>query len=154
LQAAAHATRQALKISNEELLEMVESMIGLRMILAESEPGVAGLKRFLARPAAAGSRALLEAVAACGLHVERAAWLRPRLDELAKTDFAPPPLLTGDDLTAAGQKPGPLFKRVLDMVYDYQLEGRVSTNAQALEMGLWLARAGVSGGQWPPPPRD
>jgi poly(A) polymerase len=139
VQSAAHGTRQALKISNEELSEMSESLLGLAIVLSEPEPGVAGLKRFLARPAAAGSRALLKAIAARGHHAERAAWLRPRLDELAKMDFAPPPLLTGDDLTAAGQTPGPVFKRVLDAVYDAQLEGRVTTKAEALELGLALA---------------
>lgn len=46
----------------------------------------------------------------------------------------PAPLVTGDDLVRAGHQPGPRFKRVLDDIYDAQLEGRVSTHHQALEM--------------------
>jgi poly(A) polymerase len=141
LLAVQQATRQSLKLSNDELSEMSESLLGLGLLLSEAEPGVAQRKRFLARPAAGGSRALLEAIATRGLHAERAAWLRPRLDDLAKTDFAPPPLLTGDDLTAAGLTPGPVFKRVLDAVYDAQLEGRVTTKPDALELGLAMAGA-------------
>jgi poly(A) polymerase len=51
--------------------------------------------------------------------------------------LAPAPLVTGDDLVAAGWTPGPRFKGVLERVYDAQLEGRVREKADALE----LARA-------------
>ena len=54
-------------------------------------------------------------------------------------DVAPAPLVTGDDLTAAGLAPGPLFKRVLDAVYDAQLEGRFDGKQEALAMALALA---------------
>lgn len=59
-----------------------------------------------------------------------------RLDELRQSPsgLAPPPVLTGDDLIAAGARPGPRFKDILDRVYDAQLEGRVVTRAQALEL--------------------
>lgn len=46
----------------------------------------------------------------------------------------PEPLLTGDDLVAAGMKPGPQFKRILDEVRDGQLEGRIRTKGEALEL--------------------
>jgi hypothetical protein len=36
--------------------------------------------------------------------------------------------------------PGPAFKRVLEAVYDAQLEGRVGTRAEAMEMAASLAR--------------
>ena len=52
---------------------------------------------------------------------------------------APPPLITGDDLTAAGLSPGPVFKRVLDAVYDAQLESRVSDRDAAMSLALELA---------------
>ena len=53
--------------------------------------------------------------------------------------LAPP--APGDDLTAAGLTPGPLFKRVLDAVYDAQLEDRVSTPEQALALALQLSKS-------------
>ena len=58
------------------------------------------------------------------------------LDRWRKTDFAPPPLITGDDLTAAGATPGPKFKPALDAAYDAQLEDRIQTREQAMEMAM------------------
>ena len=55
---------------------------------------------------------------------------------MRKTDFAPAPLITGDDLTAAGAVPGPKFKLALDAAYDAQLEGRIQTREQAMELAL------------------
>jgi poly(A) polymerase len=45
-------------------------------------------------------------------------------------------MLDGDALIAAGFRPGPAFKSILDRVYDEQLEGRIPTP----EAGLELAR--------------
>ena len=75
-------------------------------------------------------------------HRERVEWLQKQLDEFLEADFAPPPLVTGDDLTAAGFRPGPVFKRVLDAVYDAQLEDRVTTKEDALALAKKLADAG------------
>ena len=63
-----------------------------------------------------------------------------RLAELEQTEYAPPPLVTGDDLTAAGLAPGPVFKKVLERVYDEQLEGRVGTKAEAMALAVRRAR--------------
>ncbi|MDX2146848.1 MAG: CCA tRNA nucleotidyltransferase [Planctomycetota bacterium] len=52
--------------------------------------------------------------------------------------LAPPPLLTGDDLIAAGYRAGPRFRTVLEGVYDAQLEGRVGDREQALELARRL----------------
>jgi len=57
-----------------------------------------------------------------------------RVSALAATALAPEPLLTGDDLIAAGFEPGPQFKDVLDRVYDAQLEGGLTTPEAALAM--------------------
>lgn len=48
----------------------------------------------------------------------------------------PPRLLTGDHLIAEGWKPGPGFKRVLEEVFDSQLEGRIKTFEQARELAI------------------
>ncbi len=50
--------------------------------------------------------------------------------EATPSGLSPTPLITGDTLTAMGYKPGPGFKKVLDAVYDLQLEERVTTEAQ------------------------
>jgi poly(A) polymerase len=135
---AVKALRQALRISNEELAELEGTLYGLDLLLRHADPSVAMLKRFLARPTAPFSRALLAALPP-ELGAERA-HVEKRLAELERTEYAPPPLITGDDLTAAGMQPGPAFKRVLDAVYDEQLEGRVTTKEQAMEVALRLGR--------------
>ncbi|HEX4793082.1 MAG TPA: CCA tRNA nucleotidyltransferase [Humisphaera sp.] len=131
-----HALRQSLKISNEESDQLLGAIEGLAPLLRDRPPRVATLKRFLARPTAAQSRQLLDALAQTVLHPGRPDELRSQLRELEQTEFAPPPLLTGDDLTAAGLSPGPIFKRLLDETYDAQLENQISTREQALEMAL------------------
>jgi hypothetical protein len=70
---------------------------------------------------------------------EKIEQLERQLAQVSHVDFAPKPLVTGDDLTAAGLTPGKLFKRVLDSVYDEQLENRLSDKAQAMELALRLA---------------
>jgi len=52
--------------------------------------------------------------------------------------LAPNPLITGDDLAAAGMTPGPAFRIILDAVYDAQLEGRVTTRDAAMELAAGL----------------
>jgi poly(A) polymerase len=68
--------------------------------------------------------------------------VRRRVEELAATELAPEPLITGDDLIAAGMKPGPSFKRILDGVYDAQLEGSIGNKEQAMELARALMEAG------------
>lgn len=75
------------------------------------------------------------------------AWLRARGDSLSPyyrvlrrigsiphEDVAPPPLLNGADLISLGFPPGPLFKRVLSVVYRAQLEGQLHSRAEALAL--------------------
>jgi poly(A) polymerase len=138
--AAVHALRKSLKLSNEETEAMRLTLSGLSSLLADTDPGVATMKRFLAGPQAKWSRELLQAMAGLGLLTARAAWLREQLATLELEDVSPVPLLNGDMLTAAGLSPGPLFRHLLDSVYDAQLEGRVSTPEEALALALTLAR--------------
>lgn len=139
--AAVQAMRQALKISNDESEAMRGTLAGLHLLLAlDDYPPVARLKRFLAEPTAGLSRKLMDALAACGIHHERIERLQRNLSQLAQTEFAPIPFINGDLLTEHGLKPGPLFKRILEAVYDAQLEGRVNSRAEALAMALHLAQ--------------
>lgn len=52
--------------------------------------------------------------------------------------LSPPPLVTGDRLIVLGMKPGPEFKRILDAVYDAQLEGTVRSPEEGLELARGL----------------
>lgn len=53
---------------------------------------------------------------------------------LPREQLNPPPLISGDDLKRLGIPPGPIYRQVLDAVRDAQLEQRIHTRAQALEM--------------------
>jgi hypothetical protein len=108
-------------------------------LLGDEYPALAARKRFAAGATAGSSRKLLDAIAAVGLHGERIAKLREDLASLDGQEVAPHPLINGNDLTAMGLTPGPLFKKVLDAVYDAQLEDRVTDRASALEMASRVA---------------
>lgn len=140
IQKIARAAREALRISNEELDDLQNILTPLPALLTNDPPRVATLKRFLALPTAHETRLLVDALSQLGHHAPAISSLNPRLDELATTEVAPKPLITGDDLTTAGYKPGPLFRRILDTVYDAQLENQVSTRDQALTLAHSLAK--------------
>jgi hypothetical protein len=62
--------------------------------------------------------------------------------QMLEAGVAPEPLVTGDDLVAAGLTPGPRFKRILDDVYDAQLTGTVDNAQQAMALARRLAGEG------------
>jgi poly(A) polymerase len=129
------AMRQTLKISNDELNEMSWSMSFVQL-LADETPRVAALKRFLNQPHAEDAMQLMAAVASCGMMNDRIGVLMQTLDHYRQTEFAPLPLVTGDDLTTAGASPGPKFKLALDAAYDAQLEGTITTKQQAMDVAM------------------
>lgn len=53
--------------------------------------------------------------------------------EIPPETMRPSPLVTGDDLIAAGHTPGPRFREILNAVEDAQLEGRLPSRDAALE---------------------
>ena len=63
------------------------------------------------------------------------------LDELRRgpeRTVLPEPLVMGRDLVAAGRRPGPGFRKVLDSVYDRQLAGEFGSREEALAAALAL----------------
>jgi len=56
------------------------------------------------------------------------------LAELGQEQIKPALLLDGRDLIALGLRPGPQFKEILRLVEDAQLEGQISTKAEAVEL--------------------
>jgi putative nucleotidyltransferase with HDIG domain len=59
-------------------------------------------------------------------------FVRARRAALPPDQIRPPLLLNGADLLAAGYRPGPLFKQMLEGVEDAQLEGRLQSKEEAL----------------------
>ncbi|MDQ3441823.1 MAG: CCA tRNA nucleotidyltransferase [Planctomycetota bacterium] len=131
--------RTGLKISNEEG-DLVAGTTELAPLLSEPPPTVAIMKRFLSQSYAWDARRLLRAIAAAIVEfAPRVQWLEQQFESF-RGNVASPPLVTGDDLTDAGLKPGPRFKVALDQTYDAQLEGRVTTRKDAIEMAIAIAK--------------
>jgi poly(A) polymerase len=59
---------------------------------------------------------------------------KERYEAAEPTQIRPTPLITGEDLIALGYLPGPDFRRMLNLVEDAQLEGRVQSREEALQM--------------------
>lgn len=131
------ALRRTLRWSNEETDAFAGAM-GLWTLLQENPPGVALMKRFLAGPHNREARHVLLALRFDPTLRPRIDWLEQQLGALGGEDVAPEPFVGGDDLVAMGLPPGPMFKRVLDEVYDAQLEARVTSRQAALEMAQAL----------------
>jgi len=101
---------------------------------------VAGRKRSAAEEGFAAALAIVGAT-----HPNRAATVGREVEALAATGLVPPPLVTGDDLVALGFTPGPNFRRILDAVYDAQLEGRVVNHVEAAALARRLTESDSSG---------
>jgi putative nucleotidyltransferase with HDIG domain len=55
-----------------------------------------------------------------------------KLQEFSEERLKPKPLITGNDLIAAGYTPGPRFSEILTAVEDAQLEGAITTPEEAM----------------------
>jgi putative nucleotidyltransferase with HDIG domain len=61
-------------------------------------------------------------------------YVKTKRDEFGREQITPARLLTGQDLIEAGYTPGPEFGRILNIIEDAQLEGRVRSKEEALEL--------------------
>jgi poly(A) polymerase len=60
-------------------------------------------------------------------------FLLEKREQFANEPLIPPPLVTGRDLIALGERPSPRFKELLEAVETEQLEGRLTDRDAALE---------------------
>src|SRR5438046_3693623 len=58
---------------------------------------------------------------------------RQKMASMPPEAIRPAPLVSGDDLIAAGYQPGPRFKQILSTVEDAQLEGRLQSKESAMK---------------------
>lgn len=130
--------RESIVLSNEHHQGLEDLLRGLRQTMQWAELSKARKKRLLSKP----NWPLLAEL--CDAAVS--AWNIPReyaeseIAELRTEGVDPTPLITGDDLTAGGFAPGPRFKTALDLTYDAQLEGRIHTKKEAMEMAGRILR--------------
>ena len=125
----------ALLLSNAEQTGLGQSLDVFRQLCGPwPQLGVAAQKRLAASPSFDQGLLLLQAA-----DQQSFVDIRQRVVALAASQLAPEPLITGNDLLVLGMKPGPGFKRVLDAVYDAQLEGAIELKDEALALARAIA---------------
>lgn len=132
--------RRALRLSNEEYELLQGTLLSSLWLLLDELPRLSQKRRFLAMAHSSDVMELMRAVRSAGMFVKRVDELLPELEALQSQDNAPPPLVTGNDLIAAGLSPGKEFKRLLQMAYDAQLEARITGRDEALAYALSLQK--------------
>ncbi len=130
--AIADRWRRALCLSNEETQDLRRALAAVEVV----ETIWAGLGVAARKRAAASACFDAGLAVATARDAGRGAAVARDIVELAAdgVGLAPAPLLTGNDLIGMGMKPGPVFKEILDRVYDAQLEGRVASFEAAREL--------------------
>jgi poly(A) polymerase len=128
-----------LKLSNQEiddtswLLRHRHSLDGASML------SLSPLKRVLSQKHAPDLIALIRVRAlASDRQPEDAMFCDDYLRSTSQEVINPSPLISGGDLIKAGFRPGPQFKDVLDQVRDAQLETRIDTSGEAMELATRL----------------
>jgi len=126
---------QRLRLSNAET-EQVCALVGNHMRFAElKRMRESTLKRFLRQPRF-DEHLEMHRIDCLSSHGDLSLYefAKEKLASTPQEQIRPGPLITGDDLIAAGYVPGPRFKQILAAVEDAQLEGRISSREQALEL--------------------
>lgn len=130
--------RRALCLSNDETHQLNSMLTGVWILEGSwNAMGVAARKR------AAGSAWFGEAERLVAARDRARAGAIAREVEILKgtrSGISPAPLITGEDLIDAGLTPGPVFKSVLERVYDAQLEDRIDSVAAGLALAKELAK--------------
>jgi poly(A) polymerase len=121
-----------LRFSNEET-DQILALIANHMRFKDVEQmRAATLKRFVRLPAFEEHLALhrLDCLSS-HRRLDAYDFVRRILKETPVEQIHPPRLLTGDDLSAMGYRPGPVFTDILRSLEDAQLEGEIETQEQA-----------------------
>ncbi|MBV8732046.1 MAG: HD domain-containing protein, partial [Acidobacteriia bacterium] len=138
--ALAHGILSRLRFSREDE-EQIEGLVANHMRFKDvHRMKESTLKRFLRLPKFEEHLELhrLDCLASHG-RLENYEFVRRKLEELPAEQLKPKPLLTGRDLIAAGYTPGPQFSKMLAATEDAQLEGRIQSREEALELVKGLA---------------
>lgn len=123
-----------LRFSNDEttqILALVDNHMRFGDALRMKE---STLKKFIRMPGFEEHMALHRAdCLASHRNLSTYEFIQQKREEIPPEKMRPSPLVTGDDLIAAGHVPGPRFREILTAVEDAQLEGRLPSRDAALE---------------------
>jgi poly(A) polymerase len=116
---------------SEQILALVDNHMRFAHATQMSE---STLKRFLRMPRFDEHLELhrLDCVASNGI-LTSYDYVREKMAATPPEVMRPVPLVTGEDLIAAGYPPGPRFKEILEAVEDGQLENRLHNKEEAME---------------------
>jgi poly(A) polymerase len=133
--AVARAILSRLRFSNddcEQILSLVKHHMQFGDVMQMKQ---STLKRFLRLPEFEQHLALHRAdcLSSHG-KLEMYDFAKQHYEELGAEQIRPKLLLNGEDLIAAGYRPGPQYKLMLEATEDAQLEGTIATREDALEL--------------------
>jgi poly(A) polymerase len=129
---------QRLRFSNHEI-EEVSECVANHMKFADVQKMRSGkLKRFVVRPTFDTELELHKIdCQSCHGMLDNYYFLKEKLKEYSQEELKPAPFINGHDLIAAGMKPGPEMKPLLEEIYEFQLEGKFKIREDAL---AWLQK--------------
>jgi len=128
-----------LHFSNVET-DAIQELVGDHMRFKDvRQMRLSTLKRFMAC-ATFSEQLKLHRADCLASHGDLTNWhfLKKKLKELPSRELRPKPLINGDDLLKAGYAEGPLIGVILKAVEERQLEGELSSKAEAL---AWVAES-------------
>ncbi|MCI0358853.1 MAG: CCA tRNA nucleotidyltransferase [Planctomycetaceae bacterium] len=122
------------KLKNDELDGVVKVLAEEPLIRRASRLPWPRLQRILIAPRCDELLSYCQAVAAVlDTSTAEIDFCRQKL-ALPAAELNPPPLITGEDLKPLGIPPGPAYRELLEAVRDAQLEKRIGTRDEALEL--------------------
>lgn len=130
---AAAIVCRRLRMSNDEIRRVIDLISGQEELARIDELRGSAIKRLLRNPDFAERMELFRArCLSKGVDLSAYERWQQQFTEHEKSAH-PAPLLRGEDLTALGYRPGPVFKDILRAVEDLQLEGTLTTREEALD---------------------
>ena len=125
---------EGLRFSNHDTAQILALVDNHMRFSHATRMNQSTLKKFLRMPAFDKHLALHRADSlASHRNLSTYEFVQQKLAEIPPENIRPKPLVTGDDLIAAGYSPGPKFREILDAVEDAQLDGRLLSHGTALE---------------------
>ena len=124
-----------LRFSNDEM-DQVLALVGNHMRFGDAQRmKESTLKKFIRMPRFEEHLELhrVDCLSSHG-NLEAYDYVRAKMASLPPEAVRPAPLITGDDLIAAGYVPGNQFKKMLTEVEDAQLEARIASKEEAMQL--------------------
>lgn len=124
-----------LRYPNETIADVREMVARHMQFMHVQDMRSAKLKRFMARPTFSQEIELhrVDCASSNGF-TDNYDFLKKKAEDFSNEPLIPPPLITGRDLIEAGERPGPLFSKILEEVQTRQLEGALNSREEALAL--------------------